>query len=91
MCVHTHTLNMQISFKDILFYACMHACMYVHHMHVWKSLRSEEGIEVPETGVSDNREPSYSCWNQNLGLLHEQQILLSIEPCPRLKGFIIFI
>ena len=63
----------------------MHACTYVHPMHVWKSSRSEEGIGASEAGVTDNREPSCSCWKQSPGPLHEQQILLSIEPGPSLK------
>jgi hypothetical protein len=44
-------------FKIYLFYyfVCMSvlpACMFVHHMHVWCPMRSEEGAGVPGIGVS---------------------------------------
>lgn len=49
--------------------------MYVHPMHVWYSQRFEEGIESPETGVTD-----VFNWEPNPGPLEEQQLLVTAEP-----------
>jgi hypothetical protein len=43
--------------------------------------RSEEIIRSLETGVMDSYEPSYECWELNLGLL-QKQVLITTESCP---------
>jgi hypothetical protein len=52
--------------KDLLFYMyilpeCTHACMYVHHMHIWCLQRPEEDIRFPRIGVTDGCEPPCEC------------------------------
>lgn len=44
------------------------------------SWRPEEGIQSPETGVTDGCELPCGCREQNSGLLKQQQVLLTMEP-----------
>jgi hypothetical protein len=39
----------------------------------------EEGIESPGTGFTDGCEPSFGCWELNLGPLEEQPVSLTTE------------
>lgn len=55
---------------------CLQECMYVHHIHAWSWQRSEEGVTVPETGVTDGCESLCGCWETNLGRLQELLLLL---------------
>jgi hypothetical protein len=34
----------------------------------------EEGVKTPGTGATDGCEPSYGCWELNLGPLQEQHV-----------------
>ena len=44
------------------------------------SLKSEEGIRSPGTGVKGGCEPSCGCQESNLGPLQGQTVLLIAEP-----------
>lgn len=43
--------------------------MYVGASHVCSTWRSEEGIRFPGTTGMDGCEPSWGCWELNLGPL----------------------
>jgi hypothetical protein len=47
-------------------------------------LRPEEVVGFPETEFIDDREVPCGCWKLNLGLLEEQQVLLTVMPSPPL-------
>lgn len=53
----------------------------MHAMCMQCLQRPEEGIIVPGTGVTDGCEQPCESWELNLGLLEEQQVLLSTGPC----------
>ena len=53
--------------------------MYMHHSHSWCPGRPEEGSIFPGTGIVDECEPLCACWELNLGLLGEEQGLLTSE------------
>lgn len=56
------------AFNKIILLFCMYvfpACMYVHHIHAWYLLRSEEDIRYPETVVTDGYESLCGCWELN--------------------------
>lgn len=40
----------------------------------------EEGIGSSGTGVGDNCDLPYGCWESKLGPVEEQQLLLTAEP-----------
>ena len=52
--------------------ACV--CVCVYHVCAWCWQTSEEGI----AGVTDGCEPPRVYWEQNPGLLQEQQVLLPV-------------
>lgn len=59
---------------------CMNAlpaCMNVDCVHTWCQWRLEEGIMPPEIVVI---KATCECWIPNLGLLQEQQVILTAEP-----------
>lgn len=60
-------------------YGCFN-CMYVCVPSVcaWFLWRPEEGIESPETRITDSWELPCRCWELNLGPLEEQQPVLLI-------------
>lgn len=37
-------------------------------------------VEAPETGVINGWELPCGCWDLNVGLLHDQQVLFRVEP-----------
>lgn len=41
------------------------ACVSMHHVCVWCSLRPEEGIRTPEAGVTDDDEHPCGWWGPN--------------------------
>ena len=43
---------------------------------------------TPETGVIDDCEPPWGCWESNWDLLEEQLVLLATEPSPRPLRFV---
>ena len=53
------------------------ACLSVHHMHAWLWRRPEQGARVPEIGVTDGCELLCGLWEQNLGPLKDQPVLLT--------------
>lgn len=55
------------------------ACMSVYQMQVCSPWRSEEGVGFPGTGLTDSCTEPGGCWELNLGLLREQQGLLTTE------------
>lgn len=59
----------------------LHVCL--RHTRAWCSLRSEEGIGCPETGVTDGSESLCGCWESNL---EDQPVVLtgdrSLSPPP---------
>ena len=42
-------------------------CMFVYHTHTLSALRGQMKTLVPESGVTDDHELSYGCWELNLG------------------------
>ena len=64
--------------KDIYFILCilvfcLHACLQCLH-------RPEEGVRSPRPGITDSSLLACECWEQNLGPLEEQTLLLIAEP-----------
>ena len=60
-------------------YGCSaYMCVCTSHV-VQCSQRPEEGIGYPMTKVTDSCEPSFGSWEQNLGLLEEQLVVLTSE------------
>lgn len=63
------------------------ACVCVCTPHVTVPARTSRGCHIPQHGVTNGCEPSWSCWESNLGPLGEQLVLcteLSLQPCARL-------
>lgn len=54
--------------------------MYVPSEHTWLLWKPEERVHFTRTEVTDSYEQSCECWEQNLGPLQEQQVLLCMEP-----------
>lgn len=54
--------------------------MYMYHVCAWCLQWSQEGVRSPGIGVMNACEPPHGCWEQNLGRLQEQQMLLAPEP-----------
>jgi hypothetical protein len=55
------------------------ACIYVYHVPMWCSWRSEESVRSPGPGVTDGYEPPHRSWELNLSPLQEQPVLLATE------------
>jgi hypothetical protein len=53
---------------------------YVYHVCVWYPGSSEGGIGSPRNDVTDSCEAPGQSWNPNVGLLQEQQMLITPEP-----------
>lgn len=58
----------------------LYACMTVYHIHAvpWR----QEDIGSPGISVMNGCESPWGCWESNLGLLPEQQVLLTTVPIP---------
>jgi hypothetical protein len=54
------------------------------HIYIYPS-KPEDGTRSHGTGVTDNCEPPCACWE--LGVPHEQQVLLTMEPSLKLCIF----
>lgn len=70
---------------DLFIYCFYHmdnlsACMYMHCVHVWCLLKSEEGVGSLEIGITDGCELLCGCWELNLGSLECKPMLLTSEP-----------
>lgn len=64
------------SFKTSLrFSLCVCLCAYVG-IFPW---RPEEDIRYPRVGVTGGRELPCGCWQPGLGLLQEQQVIVTAE------------
>ena len=61
-------------------YSFYFMCLLPTYMSVWCSRRSEEGIRLRGTGVTEGYELSCRSWELNLGPLQEQQMLERDEP-----------
>jgi hypothetical protein len=66
-------LSLNYSFNIFLFFSldlliCV-VCLYVHHMGVWCSQRSDEGVRFPGTGETGGCKPPHGCWELNPGPL----------------------
>lgn len=70
-------------------------CVSVHHMYTCYWQRSEEGVGVPEIGVTYSCELTCGFWELTLGLQTEQKVLLATElSCLRylyIRLYIIFL
>jgi hypothetical protein len=64
--------------KSIFLKICI-SCAFVFCLHVCLC----EGVRSPGTTVIDKCELPCGCWELNLGLLEEQQVLLTTEPSLR--------
>lgn len=53
-------------------------CMLVYFMCVLCPQKSEDSIRVPDTGDTDNYEPTCGCWEPNPP--EEQPVLIITEP-----------
>ena len=50
------------------------------YLYVYRApLKVRRGHWIPGTGVTDDCEPPYGCWEWNLGPLQEQPVLLTAE------------
>lgn len=70
-------------YLQVCYFVCMGiwpACMNVHHVDVWCLHRSEEGMQFLGTRVTDGGEPQSGCWELNLSVPQESQVLLTTEP-----------
>lgn len=59
--------------------------MHVTILPAWCLQSSEECIQSPGTGVRDDYEAPYGCWDLNLGLLKALLTEPSIQPFPTLS------
>jgi hypothetical protein len=67
----------QLNNKSLLF--SLNIWVFCLHIHLYITRRPEEGIKYPGTGFTDGCEPPRGCWELNLGLLEDQQVLLTTE------------
>lgn len=59
-------------------YARLPPYMSMRRVYAWCPLtRLEEGVGYPGTGITEDGQPPYGCWEPNLGPLQEQQVLLT--------------
>ena len=56
---------------------CVCALFVLTAYRIWKP---EEGVRVPETGVTDGYELPWECWELNPGPLQEQPVLFPAPP-----------
>lgn len=54
--------------------------MSVHHVYVWYPQRPEEAVRCPGTGVIEDYDLTYGCWELNLGSLEELSLFLKTKP-----------
>jgi hypothetical protein len=59
---------------------CMSVLSACTNVCAWYPQRSKEGVGSSETSLIDGYEPLCGCWDQNLGPLEKQPVLLTIEP-----------
>jgi hypothetical protein len=59
--------------------------MYVYHMYAWYPQWLEESTRSSGTCVMNGREPSYGCWELNLGPLQRLHKFLTAEPSLQLR------
>lgn len=52
-------------------------------MHAWYIQRTEEGVRAPRTKVTNGCKLPCRCWEQNLGSLDKQPVLLTLSHLPR--------
>lgn len=56
----------------------LHACIFVHHVHLWCLRRPEEAIGYP--GIMDGCESPHGCGEPNTAPLQKQPVHPSTEP-----------
>ena len=62
--------GLEVTVLLFLFCICVCvACIYVCAPNVQYSWRPEESVRSPGIGVTEDYEPPYGCWVQNLGPL----------------------
>lgn len=67
-------------FKDLFILcvcACLHVYIYAYTMCVQCPQRSKDGIRCPRAGIKNGCAPSCGYWEPNMGLVQEQQVLLT--------------
>lgn len=83
-------------FLKILFSICVGLLVYLCTMYMSCTQRQAEGVGSPGSGVSNNCESLFRCWELSLGPLEEQHALSITQPilCPFslfISPFIMFV
>lgn len=97
---HMYLLYVRLQWWSVYSMFCtLKNCFYLfYHMFVLPAcvlhaclVSTEVGacVRSPRTGGIDGCKPLCGCWETNLGLLQEQQVLLMAEPPLQSQGFVV--